>query len=48
MTWLSDRRGSAAAASSLYAETAESIDARERAKAERCLAKPLGADVERI
>ncbi len=42
---LSDKRGPAAAAATLYAETPESIAARERAARERRLAKPLGADL---
>jgi ribosome-associated heat shock protein Hsp15 len=42
---LSDKRGPAAVAATLYRETPESIDARERAAAERKLARPLGADL---
>ena len=42
---LSDKRGPASVASTLYRETPESIDARERAVAERKLARPLGADL---
>ena len=42
---LSDKRGPAAVAAMLYRETPESIDARERAVAERKLARPLGADL---
>ena len=42
---LSDKRGPAAVAATLYRETPESIDARERAAAERRLARPLGADL---
>ena len=42
---LADRRGSAAAAATLFTETAESIAAREQAGLERRLAKPLGADL---
>lgn len=45
VTGLADRRGSAAAASALYAETPESIAARERESAERRLATPPGADL---
>lgn len=45
VTGLSDKRGSAAVAATLYAETAESIAARERDALERRLAKPLGADL---
>lgn len=40
-----DKRGPAAVAATLYRETPESIDARERAAAERRLARPLGADL---
>jgi ribosome-associated heat shock protein Hsp15 len=42
---LADRRGPASAAAALYEEDAESIAAREKARAERRLAKPLGADL---
>lgn len=42
---LSDKRGPAAIAATLYRETPESIEARERAAAERRLARPLGADL---
>jgi ribosome-associated heat shock protein Hsp15 len=42
---LSDKRGPAAVAATLYRETPESIDARERAAAERKLARPPGADL---
>jgi ribosome-associated heat shock protein Hsp15 len=45
VTGLADRRGSATAAAALYAETPESIEARERFVAERRLARPLGADL---
>jgi len=41
---LSDKRGPATDAATLYRETPESIDARERAAAERRLARPLGVD----
>ena len=42
---LSDKRGTATVAATLYRETPESIAARERAAAERRLARPLGADL---
>jgi ribosome-associated heat shock protein Hsp15 len=42
---LSDKRGPATVAATLYCETPESIEARERAVAERRLARPLGADL---
>jgi len=42
---LSDKRGPAPVAATLYRETQESIDARERAAAERRLARPLGVDL---
>jgi ribosome-associated heat shock protein Hsp15 len=42
---LSDKRGPAPVAATLYRETPESIVARERAAAERRLARPLGADL---
>jgi ribosome-associated heat shock protein Hsp15 len=42
---LSDKRGPATVAATLYRETAESIEARERAAAERKLARPPGADL---
>lgn len=42
---VSDKRSPAAVAATLYRETPESIDARERAAAERRLARPLGADL---
>jgi ribosome-associated heat shock protein Hsp15 len=42
---LSDKRGPAAAASMLYAETPESIRARQQDALERRLAKPVGADL---
>ena len=45
VTGLSDRRGSAVVAATLYAETAESIAAREQAALERRLARPVGADL---
>jgi ribosome-associated heat shock protein Hsp15 len=42
---LSDKRGPATVAATLYRETPESIEARERAAAERRLARPVGADL---
>jgi ribosome-associated heat shock protein Hsp15 len=45
VTGLADRRGPAAAAAALYAETPESIAAGERHAAERRLARPLGSDL---
>ena len=42
---LSDKRGPAAVAATLYRETPESVEARERAAAERRLARPLGSDL---
>jgi ribosome-associated heat shock protein Hsp15 len=42
---LSDKRGPATVAATLYRETPESIAARERAAAERRLARPPGADL---
>ena len=45
VTGLADRRGSAAIAATLYAETSESIVSREQAARERRLARPLGADL---
>jgi ribosome-associated heat shock protein Hsp15 len=42
---LSDKRGPATVAATLYRETPESVEARERAAAERRLARPLGADL---
>ena len=44
VTGLSERRGSAAVAATLYAESAESIAAREQTALERRLARPVGAD----
>src|SRR5712672_961826 len=41
---LSEKRGPAPVAATLYRETPESIAARERAGAERKLARPIGAD----
>jgi ribosome-associated heat shock protein Hsp15 len=45
ITGLSDRRGPASAAASLYAETPESVRAREQAALERRAARPPGADL---
>ena len=45
VTGLSDRRGSATVAATLYVETAESIAERQQAALERRLARPLGADL---
>jgi ribosome-associated heat shock protein Hsp15 len=42
---LSDKRGPATIAATLYRETPESIEARERPAAERRLARPIGADL---
>jgi len=42
---LSEKRGPATVAATLYRETPESIEARERAAAERRLARPPGADL---
>lgn len=42
---LSDKRGPAPVAATLYRETPESVEARERAAAERRLARPLGVDL---
>jgi ribosome-associated heat shock protein Hsp15 len=45
VTGLSDKRGPAAAAATLYSETPESIAARERDALQRRVARPLGADL---
>src|SRR5690348_7950949 len=45
VTGVAERRGSAKVASTLYEETPESREARERHALERRLAKPLGADL---
>jgi ribosome-associated heat shock protein Hsp15 len=45
VTSLSEKCGNAAVAAELYAETPESISAREQDRLERRLAKPLGADL---
>jgi ribosome-associated heat shock protein Hsp15 len=45
VTALADRRGPASVAAALYDETAESVEARERQRLERRLARPIGADL---
>jgi len=45
ITGLSDQRGPARVAASLYAETPESIAAQEEHRLERRLTRPLGADL---
>jgi ribosome-associated heat shock protein Hsp15 len=45
ITGLSDKRGPARVAATLYAETPESVAAREQAALERRAARPLGADL---
>ena len=45
VTGIAERRGSAQVAATLYAETPESIAAREQFVLERRLARPLGADL---
>jgi len=45
VTALSDKRGRASAAATLYAETAESIRSREEDALERRLARPPGAEL---
>ena len=45
VTAVSDKRGPAPIAATLYAETTESIAAREQDALERRLARPLGADL---
>jgi ribosome-associated heat shock protein Hsp15 len=45
VTALSDRRGPATAAATLYEEAAASIAAREQQRLERKLARPLGAEL---
>jgi len=45
VTSVSDRRGPASVAATLYSETPESVAARERHALERRLARPLGADL---
>jgi ribosome-associated heat shock protein Hsp15 len=46
VTRLAERRGSAAVAATLYEETPESLAERERLRAERRLARPIGTDLE--
>jgi ribosome-associated heat shock protein Hsp15 len=45
VTGISEKRGPASVAATLYAETPESIAKREQQAAERRLARPLGADL---
>jgi len=45
VTGVSERRGPASDAVTMYAETPESLLARERQAAERRLARPIGADL---
>jgi ribosome-associated heat shock protein Hsp15 len=45
VTALSDRRGPASVAATLYSESPESVAAREQHALERRLARPLGADL---
>jgi ribosome-associated heat shock protein Hsp15 len=45
VTGVAERRGPASDALAMYAETPESLIAREQRAAERRLARPLGADV---
>ena len=45
VTGLADRRGSATVAATLYEETPESKEERERLALERRLARPLGSDL---
>jgi ribosome-associated heat shock protein Hsp15 len=45
VTGLSDKRGPAAVARTLYAETPESVKAREEQALQRRLARPLGAEL---
>jgi ribosome-associated heat shock protein Hsp15 len=45
VTALADRRGSATVAATLYSETPESLEQRERIQLERRLARPLGSDL---
>ena len=45
VTGLSERRGSATVAATLYDETPESIAVREQAALERRLARPVGSDL---
>jgi ribosome-associated heat shock protein Hsp15 len=45
VTGLADRRGPAKVAATLYEETPESLEERERVRLENRLARPLGADL---
>ena len=45
VTGLADRRGPASVAATLYDETPESMEGRQRRRDERRLARPLGADL---
>jgi ribosome-associated heat shock protein Hsp15 len=45
VTGIAERRGSAGVAATMYAETSESLAAREQYVRERQLARPLGADL---
>jgi ribosome-associated heat shock protein Hsp15 len=45
VTGLADKRGSATVAATLYQETPESAEERQRVALERKLARPLGADL---
>jgi ribosome-associated heat shock protein Hsp15 len=45
VTGIADRRGSAEVAATLYEETPESVEARERFVVERRLTRPIGADL---
>jgi ribosome-associated heat shock protein Hsp15 len=45
VTGVAERRASAQVAATLYRETPESVEARERFVAERKLARPVGADL---
>ena len=45
VTALADRRGPASVAATLYEESPESAEARERQRLERRLTRPLGADL---
>jgi ribosome-associated heat shock protein Hsp15 len=45
VTGLADKRGSATVAATLYEETPESVERRERNALERRLTRPLGADL---
>ena len=45
VTGLGDRRGSATVATTLYTETPESVEERERVALERRVSRPLGADL---